>query len=71
MFLFEFRAEVNREEIYRVMGLSSSEDRIVVAGVFDMIPDCDRATDHGALAAIILVSVDRRTDRRNLSWLIQ
>jgi len=28
----EFRAEVNREET-RVMGLSSSEDRMIVAGV--------------------------------------
>jgi len=32
MFLLEFRAEVNSEET-RVMGLSSSEDRIIVAGV--------------------------------------
>jgi len=28
----EFRAEVNHEET-RIMGLSSSEDRIIVAGV--------------------------------------
>ena len=32
MFPLEFHAEVNRQET-RVMGLSSSEDRIVVAGV--------------------------------------
>jgi len=32
MFPLEFRAEVNRKET-RVMGLSSSEDRMVVAGV--------------------------------------
>jgi len=32
MFPLEFRAEVNREET-RVMGLSSSEDRMIVAGV--------------------------------------
>ena len=32
MFPLEFRAEVNREET-RVMGLSSSEDPMIVAGV--------------------------------------
>jgi len=32
MFPLEFRAEVNRQET-RVMGLSSSEDRMIVAGV--------------------------------------
>jgi len=32
MFSLEFRAEVNHEET-RVMGLSSSEDRMIVAGV--------------------------------------
>ena len=32
MFPFEFRGEVNRQET-RVMGLSSSEDRMIVAGV--------------------------------------
>jgi len=32
MFPFEFRAEVNRQET-RVMGLSSIEDRMIVAGV--------------------------------------
>ena len=32
MFPLELRAEVNRQET-RVMGLSSSEDRIIVAGV--------------------------------------
>ena len=32
MFPLEFRGEVNRQET-RVMGLSSSEDRMIVAGV--------------------------------------
>jgi len=32
MFPLDFRAEVNREET-RVMGLSCSEDRMIVAGV--------------------------------------
>ena len=32
MFPLEFRAEVNRQET-RVMGLSSSEDHMIVAGV--------------------------------------
>jgi len=32
MFPLEFRAEVNRQET-RIMGLSSSEDRMIVAGV--------------------------------------
>ena len=32
MFLLEFRAEVNQQET-RVMGLSSSEDHMIVAGV--------------------------------------
>jgi len=32
MFLLEFRDEVNRQKT-RVMGLSSSEDRMIVAGV--------------------------------------
>ena len=32
VFPLEFRAEVNRQET-RVMGLSSSEDRMIVAGV--------------------------------------
>jgi len=32
MFPLEFRAEVNRQET-RVVGLSSSEDRMIVAGV--------------------------------------
>jgi len=32
MFPLEFRAEVNRQET-RVMGLSYSEDRMIVAGV--------------------------------------
>ena len=42
MFPLEFRAEVNREET-RVMGLSSSEDRMIVAGV--VLTQCQRLTD--------------------------
>ena len=44
MFPLEFRAEVNHQET-RVMGLSSSEDRIIVASRFGMIPDCDGRSD--------------------------
>jgi len=46
MFPLEFRAEVNRQET-RIMGLSSSEDRMIVAGIvlIDMIPACDRRSD--------------------------
>jgi len=32
MFPLEFRAEINHQET-RIMGLSSSEDRMIVAGV--------------------------------------
>jgi len=32
MFPLEFRAEV-KHEVTRIMGLSSSEDRVIVAGV--------------------------------------
>jgi len=42
MFPLKFFGEGNHEET-RVMGLSSSEDRMIVAGV--MIPDCDRRSD--------------------------
>ena len=38
----EFRAEVNHEET-RVLGLSSSEDRMIVAGV--VLTQCQRVTD--------------------------
>ena len=38
----EFRAEVNHEET-RVMGLSYSEDCIIVAGV--VLTQCQRVTD--------------------------
>jgi len=38
----EFRAEVNHEET-RVMGLSSSEERMIVAGV--VLTPCQRLTD--------------------------
>ena len=52
MFPLEFRAEVNHEET-RVMGLSYSEDRMIVdrsLNRFDTVPACDRA--------------DRPTDRQ-------
>jgi len=59
MFPLEFRAEVNRQET-RVMGLSSSEDRMHDRSWsrFGMIPACDGRSDG-------------RTVRQNLSWLIQ
>jgi len=47
MFPLEFFAEVNHKET-RVMGLSSSEDPMIVAGVvsrFGMIPDCEGRSD--------------------------
>jgi len=45
MFPSEFRAEVNHEET-RVMGLSSSEDPMIVAWVIiDTVPACDGQTD--------------------------
>ena len=42
MFLLEFCGKVNHEET-RVMGLSSSEDRMIVAGV--VLTQCQRVTD--------------------------
>jgi len=42
MFPLEFRGKVNHEET-RVMGLSSSEDRMIVAGV--VLAQCQRLTD--------------------------
>jgi len=50
MFPLEFRAEVNQEET-RVMQLSSSEDRMIVAGV--VLTQCQRVTDRWT---------ERRTD---------
>ena len=55
-FPLEFRAEVNHEEI-RVMGLSSSEDRMIVAGV--VLTQCQRLTDRQMDGR-----TDRQTDRR-------
>jgi len=52
MFTLEFRAEVNREET-RVMGLSYSEDPVIVARV--ILTQCQRVTDG---------RTDRQTDRR-------
>ena len=43
MFRLEFWGEVNHEET-RVMGLFSSEDPVIVACHFDMIPGCDGRT---------------------------
>ena len=40
----EFRGKVNHEES-RVMELSSSEDRMIVAGVVLTVPASDRRTD--------------------------
>ena len=48
MFPLEFRGKVNHEET-RVMGLSSIEERMIVAGV--VLTQCQRLTD-------------RRTDRQ-------
>jgi len=59
MFPFEFRAEVNRQET-RVMGLSYSEDRMIVAGV---VLAWYRTVTDG--------QTDGQTVRQNLSWLIQ
>ena len=42
MFPKEFRGKVNHEET-RVMGLSSSEDRMIVAGI--VLTQCQRLTD--------------------------
>jgi len=42
MFPLEFRAEVNHEET-RVMGLSYSEDTMIVAGV--VLTQCQHVTD--------------------------
>ena len=42
MFPLEFRGKVNHVET-RVMGLSSSEDRMIVAGV--VLTQCQRLTD--------------------------
>ena len=42
MFPLEFRGEVNHEET-RVMELSSSEDRMIIAGV--VLTQCQRVTD--------------------------
>jgi len=59
-FPLEFRAEVNQEET-RVMGLSYSEDRMIVAGV--VLTQCQRVADR---------QTDGRTDRRtDLRQLVQ
>jgi len=50
MFPLEFCGEVKREET-RIMGLSSSEDPMIVAGV--VLTQCQRVTDG---------RTDRRTD---------
>ena len=55
MFFLECRREVNHGET-RVMGLSSSENRIIVysSSQFDMIPDCDRQTDRQAESIMLI-----------------
>jgi len=57
MFPLEFRAEVNRQET-RVMGLSYSEDRMIVDGV---VLACYRTVTDG--------QTDGRTVRQNLTAL--
>jgi len=54
MFPLEFCGEVKREET-RVMGLSSSEDPMIVRSLsrFDSVPACDGRTDG---------QTDRQTD---------
>ena len=52
MFASEFCGKVNHEET-RVMGLSYSEDSMIVAGV--VLTQCQRVTDR---------QTDRQTDRR-------
>jgi len=52
MFPLEFRGKVNHDET-RVTGLSSSEDRMIVAGV--VLTQCQRVTDG---------QTDGRTDRQ-------
>jgi len=59
MFPLEFRTEVNRQET-RVMGLSSSEERMIVAGV--VLAWYRTVMDRQTV---------RQTVRQNLSWLIQ
>jgi len=59
MFPLEFRAEVNEET--SVMGLSSSEDRMIVARV--ILTQCQRVRDG---------RTDKRTDgRTDLLYLVQ
>ena len=57
MFPLEFRAEVNPEET-RVMGLASSEERMIVAGV--VLTQCQRLTDG---------LTDGQTDGRTDGWI--
>jgi len=56
MFPLEFRAEFNHEET-RVMGLSYSEDLMIVGGV--VLTQCQRVTDGQTDG-----QTDRQTDRR-------
>jgi len=56
MFPLEFRGKVNHAET-RVMGLSSSEDRMIVAGV--VLTQCQRLTDRRTDG-----QTDGRTDGR-------
>ena len=56
MFPLEFRGKVNHEAT-RVMGLSYSEDPMIVAGV--VLTQCQRVTDRQTDG-----QTDRRTDRQ-------
>ena len=58
MFPLEFRGKVKHEET-RVMGLSSSEDRMIVGGV--VLTQCQRVTD-GRTDGRMDGQTDRRTD---------
>jgi len=63
MFPLEFRGEVNRQET-RIMGLSSSENRMIIAGV--VLAWYQRVSDGQTVGRS-----DDQTVGQNLSWLIQ
>jgi len=50
--LWDFVVKLTMRKL-RVMGLSSSEDHVIVACRFDMIPDCDRQTGGRQTESII------------------
>ena len=63
MLPFEFCGEVKREET-RVMGLSSSEDPIIVAGV--VLTQCERVTDKRTERRTDLVQLIQRSAKRSV-----